>query len=109
MMMTTDKTYNGWSNYATWGVALVLGNDQGVDEMVREMGTASDPDWRYADQIRDLVESMCEVPDSPTSPGEGIFYPLMARQIIQAGLADVDWVEIARDYRDSMSEWGDND
>ena len=32
MMMTTDKTYNGWSNYATWGVALVLGNDQGVDE-----------------------------------------------------------------------------
>lgn len=24
----TDKTYNGWTNYATWNVALWIQNDQ---------------------------------------------------------------------------------
>ena len=26
----TDKTYNGWSNYETWNVALWIGNDYGL-------------------------------------------------------------------------------
>lgn len=31
----TDETYNGWSNYETWSVALWLQNDPGLYDMAR--------------------------------------------------------------------------
>lgn len=32
----TDQTYNGWTNYETWNVALWIGNDQGLYDLARE-------------------------------------------------------------------------
>ena len=31
----TDTTYNGWTNYETWNVALWLGNDEGLYNLIR--------------------------------------------------------------------------
>ena len=31
----TDQSYNGWTNYSTWNVALWLQNDQGLYELAR--------------------------------------------------------------------------
>lgn len=34
--MSTDETYNGWTNRETWAVALHINNDQGWQESVFE-------------------------------------------------------------------------
>jgi hypothetical protein len=106
----SDQTYNGWSNYATWGVALVLDNDEGTYPQVREMArdcrdaacehpNVSGHIWDleqaerflFADQLKDYVESLCGLDDDL-----GVTEPtMMAKQVLQAGLADVDWQEIA--------------
>jgi hypothetical protein len=104
--MTEDTTYNGWKNYATWGVALVLDSDAGTYNYVREKVAeikADAPDHRnvpdlwtaeeaarfeVADFLKDYTEELC---------GFGGVHRLntMAHQVIGAGLADVDWDEIA--------------
>ena len=34
----TDTTYNGWTNYETWNVALWIGNDQGLYQLAGAAG-----------------------------------------------------------------------
>ena len=34
--MTRSTPYNGWKNWATWNVALWLGNDEGLYRAARE-------------------------------------------------------------------------
>jgi hypothetical protein len=31
-----DVTYNGWSNYKTWNVALYINNDEGIYNLIQE-------------------------------------------------------------------------
>ena len=38
----TDTSYNGWTNYETWNVALWIGNDEGLYHLAREAGNYED-------------------------------------------------------------------
>lgn len=84
-------TYNGWSNYETWNVALWLDNDQGSYEWVREMAReASDRD-RYREPIPALADAIEEyVKDAAPDLGASMFSDLLT-----AALSEVDWREIA--------------
>ena len=61
----SDKTYNGWSNYETWNVALWIGNDEGLYHMAKDIARRcpedESPYERFAEDMRDLGAT--ETPD----------------------------------------------
>ena len=51
----TDQTYNGWTNYETWNVALWIGNDEGLYTLAKEAGNYTDfVDFLEACSFNDL-------------------------------------------------------
>lgn len=69
--MSTDETYNGWTNRETWAVALWINNEQGWQESVLEaLRSAVDDDpnpddellgmtpYRAGEIVREQVEDM---------------------------------------------------
>lgn len=113
--MSDEKTYNGWTNYATWGVALLIDNDEGTynesreaaqrfkDEAenhrnVPEIWTAEQAArFELADWLKDYTETLCGI--GSESEDYGIAEPsLMAQQLLGAAISDVNWDEIASHY-----------
>lgn len=99
----SEETYNGWTNYETWGCALILSNDQGLDEMIRERVEElreEDDDFRgtlgaLIDYIGELTETLCGI--GAESEDFGIPEPsMMASQLLNLGR--VDFREIAEGY-----------
>jgi hypothetical protein len=52
----TDTTYNGWTNYETWNVALWINNYQGLYDVAQECGS-------YEDFVDYIGEFMTQTPD----------------------------------------------
>jgi len=76
----TEKTYNGWTNYATWRVKLELFDDYRVydSELMLDV-------YALSDHLKDMAEVYIEDTSS-----EGL-----AREYALAFIADVNWREIA--------------
>ena len=77
-----DKTYNGWTNYATWRVNLEVFDDFRV--MDEEL---MDDVYELGQYLRETAEVYIE--DSSTEDG-------LARDYALAFLSDVNWYEIAK-------------
>lgn len=90
--MSTDKTYNGWTNYETWVVALWMDNEQGVQQMWHETAR----DVGSAVELADMVK---ESHEQNAPEVTGVFADLQ-----NAALAEVDWLEIARNLLDAVKE-----
>jgi hypothetical protein len=75
-----EKTYNGWTNYATWRVNL-------------ELFDGSEEAWT-AESAKDFAE---EIIYSTTSEG-------VARDYALAFLSEVNWYEIAEHYNEEEAE-----
>ncbi len=84
-----DKTYNGWTNYATWRVNLEIID---VISWVREDITGGDEDLSIAD-IADFLQNVVE--DAITQNGE-IKDPSLALDYARAFCSEVNYYEIAK-------------
>ena len=68
----TDNTYNGWTNYATWNVALWASNDEGLYRMQEEFVSNLDEPVTGEDVRTFYTEYMdAETPDLRSMRLEG--------------------------------------
>ena len=98
----TTKTYNGWTNYETWAVALWLDNDE-----------QSQGYWR--DMARECLESAKNKPSEVLTVAEDAAYMLadrlkddheealpeiqgFASDLLNAAMSEVNWQEIAKGF-----------
>lgn len=101
--MADDKTYNGWTNYETWSVALLINNDEGSQDRWRDeakgcyrvaqadkffpeiLGKRTVAKRDLADQIKADHEE-----NNPLADDTSIY-----AQLLQGAMSDVNWGEIA--------------
>ena len=81
------STYQGWTNYETWCVALWLDNEQGSYDYCVELAKDLDGDT-YA-----LSERLKEMHEEAAPEVTGVFADLQ-----NAALAAVNWRELAEHY-----------
>lgn len=104
--MTATQTYQGWTNYETWGCNLILDNDEGTYREARERAAeilreAQDDTnvvadiwtekeaatFRLEDWLKDYTEELCGLEDDSLT--------MMARQLLGAAIGAVNFREIA--------------
>jgi hypothetical protein len=107
VMTKEDKTYNGWTNYETWNVALWLDNERGTYDLWRERAKellarseATSYLTKEEGAVYDLARGLREeiegqVPDFGAS---------MYTDLLNAALSEVNWAEIARHYIEESKE-----
>ena len=74
----TDNTYNGWTNYSTWNVALYIQNDEGLYHMAREY-----------DSYEALAETLNECGSQVTPDGVSWTHPELDTDELDEMLAEL--------------------
>ncbi len=85
----TDKTYNGWTNYATWRVNLEI-----FDNLPIEDFSDADDEDTLAEALQERAEYYVECSSEPG----------LARDYALAFMADVNWREIAQHMLEEAAE-----
>jgi hypothetical protein len=91
--------YQGWTNHATWAVALHIDNDQGYQSMVIEMFQrgAKDGmvDYELGDALKEFVEDFMIGEDINNS---------FVSDMVSGYMSGVNWGELVKDYKKQAAE-----
>ena len=93
-MTEKETTYNGWSNYDTWSVALFIDNEEFSYTQAREIALDNVGNFNYEfekeEALRFLVEDLVKV--ESLNP--------FALQLILSCLSNVNWKEVLKHYQE---------
>jgi hypothetical protein len=107
-----QKTYNGWTNYETWAVALWLDNEEGPYAYWREQAEEhrrTAPDcrqvqqgiWKPTEAAKFNLADQLKLEVEDASPhAEASMYS----DLLNAALSEVNWQEIAENMLDALPE-----
>ena len=91
----TDKTYNGWTNYATWRVNLEMFDGKDCSD-IPMLSRYSTPDtYAVAEYLKEYVEEILDIDCDPSR---------LANSYANAFISDVNWYEIAEHFTDMWNE-----
>jgi hypothetical protein len=90
----SDRTYNGWTNYATWAVQLWIGSDEGSYLYWQERAE------KLREDVHGLAKELEELHRENSPAGESGVYCDLLRYAI--GL--VNWDEIAESLIDDLPD-----
>ena len=89
--------YNGWTNYETWAVKLWMDNDEGSQELYREMSE------QYRDNAHELARAIQD--DHEVIRGDLIgFTACVFTDLLNAAMSEVNWYEIAGNLLQDLPE-----
>lgn len=91
--MPAEETYNGWANYETWSVALIIDNTKSLynffqaykQELIDSEDEEIDKVYKMMHVLRQLVENM-----QPQTTND------IWRQLMGAAESRIDYYEIAK-------------
>jgi hypothetical protein len=92
--MPTDTTYQGWTNRATWGVALWLDNDEGLYHERRSI--VKD----HVDDVHACADAL-EMWVNDMAPNLGA---TLWSDLLSWSLASVNWRELAESWIEEEKE-----
>lgn len=96
--MKKDNTYNGWTNYETWNVALWYSNTQAYEYLITRKAKDFKDIYNEDESIRRLAQWIeCLVDDEKPRMSNSLY-----SDILNTALNEVNYKEIATYYVDQL-------
>jgi len=104
--MTTDKSYNGYTNYETWVVNMWLDNDQGMHDFWLENASAALENTEDQEGEFDVDQAVSDLEDRLKEEHEENLPEItgFAADLLNAAMSEVNWSEIVRSLVESAVE-----
>ncbi len=96
-----NQKYEGWTNYETWSVKLLIDNDQGSQEYWHDVAVKYCEDGNREDNFYSLSKQLkAEHEDNnPLSYKCDIY-----SQLLQGAMSEVNWYEVAENIIGKLEE-----
>ena len=84
-----NKSYNGWTNYPTWLVALWIDNCEATMLNVQNLVKKKfEYNFQCDEALKEMMEEFCSLDEAS-----------LKQDLINATLSEVNWTEIVQSYK----------